>query len=127
MGKRGRKRGLTNIKTVPDALEAYNRPEFKEMFMKLEIFNESEIHGRVEVEYEKFIMKIQIESRVLADMSLNHIVPIAIEYQTMLLENVKNMKKFLPPKNLKILLRAELSISKILEVIFYPYNHFKRR
>jgi len=99
--KEAEKRGLTNIKTVPDALEAYNRPEFKEMFMKLEIFNESEIHGRVEVEYEKFIMKIQIESRVLADMSLNHIVPIAIEYQTMLLENVKNMKKVFTAEEFK--------------------------
>lgn len=99
--KEAEKRGLTNIKTVPDALEAYNRPEFKEMFSKLEIFNESEIHGRVEVEYEKFIMKIQIESRVLADMSLNHIVPIAIEYQTMLLENVKNMKKVFTAEEFK--------------------------
>jgi glutamine synthetase len=99
--KESTKRGLTNIKTVPEALEAYNRPEFKTMFKKLGIFSESEIHGRVEVEYEKFIMKIQIESRVLADMSLNHIVPIAIEYQTMLLENVKNMKEVFTPEEFK--------------------------
>src|SRR5690606_41548051 len=62
--KEAKKRGLTNIKTVPESLEAYNRPDFRKMFAKLEIFNDSEIHGRVEVEYEKFIMKIQIESRV---------------------------------------------------------------
>lgn len=99
--KEAEKRGLTNIKTVPEALDAYNRPEFKTMFSKLGIFNESEIHGRVEVEYEKFIMKIQIESRVLADMSLNHIVPIAIEYQTMLLENVKNMKEVFTDEDFK--------------------------
>ena len=95
------KRGLTNIKTVPEALEAYHRPEYKSMLSKLGIFNESEIHGRVEVEYEKFIMKIQIESRVLADMALNHIVPIAIEYQTMLLENVKNMKEVFTAEEFK--------------------------
>jgi glutamine synthetase len=99
--KEAEKRGLTNIKTVPEALDAYNRPEFKTMFSKLGIFNESEIHGRVEVEYEKFIMKIQIESRVLADMSLNHIVPIAIEYQTMLLDNVKNMKEVFTDEDFK--------------------------
>jgi len=99
--KEAAKRGLTNIKNVPDSLEAYNRPEFKNMFLKLEIFNDSEIHGRVEVEYEKFIMKIQIESRVLADMALNHIVPIAIEYQTMLLENVRNMKEVFTAEEFK--------------------------
>ncbi len=99
--KEAAKRGLTNIKNVPDSLEAYNRPEFKNLLLKLEIFNESEIHGRVEVEYEKFIMKIQIESRVLADMALNHIVPIAIEYQTMLLENVKNMKEVFTAEEFK--------------------------
>ncbi len=99
--KEAAKRGLTNIKNVPDSLEAYNRPEFKNLLLKLEIFNESEIHGRVEVEYEKFIMKIQIESRVLADMALNHIVPIAIEYQTMLLENVRNMKEVFTAEEFK--------------------------
>jgi glutamine synthetase len=99
--KEAAKRGLTNIKNVPDSLEAYSRPEFKNLLLKLEIFNESEIHGRVEVEYEKFIMKIQIESRVLADMALNHIVPIAIEYQTMLLENVRNMKEVFTAEEFK--------------------------
>ena len=99
--KEAKKRGLTNVQNVPDSLEAYHRPEFKTMLSKLEIFNESEIHGRVEVEYEKFIMKIQIESRVLADMALNHIVPIAIEYQTMLLENVRNMKEVFTAEEFK--------------------------
>jgi glutamine synthetase len=47
----------------------------------------------VEVEYEKFVMKIQIEARVLGDIAINHIVPTAVEYQTMLLENVKNLKE----------------------------------
>ncbi len=90
--KEAAKRGLTNVNNVPESLAAYLRPESKELFGRLGIFNESELHGRVEVEYEKFIMKIQIESRVLADMAINHIVPTAVEYQTMLLENVKNLK-----------------------------------
>ena len=79
-------------------MEAYQRPEFKKMFEKLEIFSEKELHGRVDVEYEKFIMKIQIESRVLADIAINHIVPTAISYQTMLLENVKYMKDVFSPE-----------------------------
>src|SRR5690606_24586696 len=74
-------------------LAVYDRPEVIGMFKKLGVLNKSELHGRVEVEYEKFIMKIQIEARVLGDLAINHIVPTAIEYQTTLLKNVKNMKE----------------------------------
>lgn len=114
--KEAKKRGLTNVKNVPDALEAYHHHEFKSMFSKLGIFNESEIHGRVEVEYEKFIMKIQIESRVLADMAINHIVPIAIQYQTMLLENVKNMKEVFSVEEFKQLSEARLDLIREIGV-----------
>ncbi len=86
------KRGLTNITNVPDSLASYLRPESIALFNNMGIFNESELHGRVEVEYEKFVMKIQIEARILGDIAINHIVPTAVEYQTMLLENVKNLK-----------------------------------
>lgn len=87
------KRGLTNIKNVPEALSAYMRPNNVKMFEELEVFDKKELHGRVEVEYEKFIKKIQIESRVLGDLAINHIVPVAVKYQTTLLENVRYMKE----------------------------------
>ena len=66
------------------------------MFARLGVFNESELNGRVEVEYEKFIMKLQIEARVLGDIAINHIVPTGVDYQTMLLKNVKNLKAVFP-------------------------------
>jgi glutamine synthetase len=110
--KEAAKRGLTNITNVPDALEAYQRPEYKAMLSKLGIFNESELHGRVEVEYEKFIMKIQIESRVLADIAINHIVPTAVEYQTMLLVNVKNLKEVFSDEEFKQLAGARIELIK---------------
>lgn len=91
--KEAARRGLTNIKNVPEALSAYLRPESKAMFEKLGVLNEAELNGRVEVEYEKFIMKIQIEARVLGDIAINHIVPTAVEYQTMLLQNVSYLKE----------------------------------
>lgn len=87
------RRGLTNVKNVPGALSAYMRKENMEMLDKLGIFNKRELHGRVEVEYEKFIKKVQIEARVLGDIAINHIVPVAIQYQTSLIENVKNLKE----------------------------------
>jgi glutamine synthetase len=108
--KEAAKRGLTNIKTVPESLEAYQRTEYKNIFHKLGIFNESELHGRVEVEYEKFIMKIQIESRVLADIAINHIVPTAVAYQTMLLENVKYMKDVFSPEEFKTLASGRIEL-----------------
>jgi len=108
--KEAAKRGLTNIKTVPESLEAYQRPEFKEMFDKLEIFSEKEIHGRVEVEYEKFVRKIQIESRVLGDIAINHIVPTAIAYQTLLLENVKYMKDVFSAEEFKKLAAGRIEL-----------------
>jgi glutamine synthetase len=112
--KEAAKRGLTNIKNVPESLAAYTRTEFKELFQQLEIFSESELKGRVEVEYEKFIMKIQIESRVLADLAINHIVPVAIEYQTMLLENVKNLKEVFSNEEYKKLAGARLELIKTI-------------
>lgn len=108
--KEAAKRGLTNVNSVPEALSAYLRPESRELFGRLGVLNDSEINGRVEVEYEKFIMKIQIEARVLGDIAINHIVPTAVEYQTTLLENVKNMKEVFPPEEFKELAEARLDL-----------------
>ncbi|KJF42537.1 glutamine synthetase III family protein [Draconibacterium sediminis] len=108
--KEAEKRGLTNIGNVPDSLAAYMREECIDLFNRNGIFNKSELEGRVEVEYEKFIMKVQIESRVLADIAINHIVPTAVEYQTMLLENVKNLKEVFPEEEFLSLAGGRLDL-----------------
>ncbi|MFA5330541.1 MAG: glutamine synthetase III [Prolixibacteraceae bacterium] len=87
------RRGLKNITSVPTALEALHTKRVVEMYGKAGVLSEREIEGRIEVELEKFTKKIQIEARVLGDLAINHIVPVAIEYQTMLLENVKSLKQ----------------------------------
>jgi len=106
------RRGLTNITNVPESLDAYFRPESKALFANMGVFNESELNGRVEVEYEKFVMKIQIEARVLGDLAINHIVPTAVEYQTMLLENVKNLKDVFPKEEYESLAEARIELIK---------------
>ncbi len=108
--KEAEKRGLSNVGNVPDSLLAYSRPENIALFKNNEILNETEIKGRVEVEYEKFIMKVQIESRVLADIAINHIVPTAVQYQTMLLENVKNLKEVFPAEEFESLAGGRLEL-----------------
>ncbi|NQU54853.1 MAG: glutamine synthetase III [Bacteroidetes bacterium] len=105
-------RGLTNINNVPESLKAYLRKENMELFDKLGVFNKSELEGRTEVEYEKFIMKIQIEARVLGDIAINHIVPTAVQYQTMLLENVKYLKDVFSEEEFKELAAGRLKLIK---------------
>ena len=83
---------MTNVKSVPLALDSYLNKNSRKVFESLGIFNEKELEARVEVEYEKYVKKIQIEARVLGDLAINHIVPTAINYQTMLIENVKGLK-----------------------------------
>ncbi|HZH74317.1 MAG TPA: glutamine synthetase III [Mariniphaga sp.] len=108
--KEAAKRGLTNVNNVPEALSAYKRPETIKIFEDMGVLTASELQGRVEVEYEKFVMKLQIESRVLADMAINHIVPTAVEYQTSLLENVKHIKEIFPEEEFQELAGARLDL-----------------
>lgn len=86
------KRGLTNITSVPESILKYLEPDAKATLVKSGVMSERELEARVEVEMEKFYMKIQIESRVLGDLAINHIVPTAVAYQTQLIQNVQGMK-----------------------------------
>ncbi|GAP68634.1 glutamine synthetase type III [Bacteroidales bacterium 6E] len=106
------RRGLTNIKSVPEALEAFLRPETFRLFEELDVLDHKELHGRVEVEYEKFIKKVQIESRVLGDLAINHIVPVAIKYQTMLLQNVSLMKNIFTNSEFEDMSKGRIELIK---------------
>ncbi len=91
--KEAAKRGLTNITSVPESLAKYNTEQARKVLIENGIFDERELKGRVEVEYEKFTKKVQIEARVLGDLVINHIVPTAIQYQNKLIENVKGLRE----------------------------------
>ena len=67
------------------------------------IFNETELACRLEVELEKYTMKVQIESRVLGDLAINHIVPTAVIYQNRLLENLRGLRETFTPEEYEIL------------------------
>lgn len=87
------RRGLTNIKHVPEALMQYTSPQAKKVLTEEKIFTLNELQCRLEVELKKYTLKIQIESRVLGDLAINHILPIAISYQNRLLENLIGLKQ----------------------------------
>jgi glutamine synthetase len=113
-----KRRGLTNIKSVPEALESYLTDKSRKVFESLGIFTDVELEARVEVEYEKLTKKVQIEARILGDLAINHIVPIAIAYQTTLIENVKGLKEIFSEEEYEVLAGARLKlIRKISEHI----------
>ena len=96
-------RGLTNISHVPKAIMKFNDEQAKRVLIGENIFNESELNCRVEVELEKYTKKVQIESRVLGDLAINHIVPTAVIYQNRLLENLKGLKEIFSPEEYEML------------------------
>ncbi|MFS0491405.1 glutamine synthetase III [Leadbetterella byssophila] len=85
------RRGLSNIKDVPEALKAYISPKTIEVFEAMKVLNKRELHSRYEVRLENFIKKIQIESRVIGDLAQNHVVSTAVKYQTRLAETAKSL------------------------------------
>jgi glutamine synthetase len=87
------KRGLSNIKSTPEALKTYLKPDAIELFTKFGIYSEIEMHARYEIELESYIKKIQIESRLISDLAINHIVSTALKYQTQLVDNVRGQKE----------------------------------
>ena len=86
------RRGLTNISSVPEGIKAYLKEKSVKVFGDTWVFSDKELEARVEVELEKFTKKIQIESRVLGDLSLNHIIPTVIRYMNTLIKNAQGLK-----------------------------------
>ncbi len=87
------KRGLSNVKNTPRALDFYRGKKTIELFERRAIMSEKEIHARHEIMLENYLMKVQIESRVIADLGLNHIIPTAIAYQNKLIENAEGLAR----------------------------------
>ncbi|SIQ96892.1 glutamine synthetase III family protein [Pontibacter lucknowensis] len=86
------KRGLSNIKSTPRALDVYHREEVQDLFTRHGIFSRVEIAARHEILLEDYIKKIQIESRVMGDLAFNHVIPTAVAYQNKLIQNIRGLK-----------------------------------
>jgi glutamine synthetase len=88
----GMKRGLSNHKNTPDALKAKVSAKAISLYEGLGIMSKVEIEARHEIEVEEYAKRIQIEGRILGDIARNHVIPTAIRYQNVLIENVKGLK-----------------------------------
>jgi glutamine synthetase len=89
--KEAAKRGLPNVKTTPQALDAYVTAKAKQLFEHNEIYNHAELEARHEIMLEDYIKKVQIEARVMGDLATTFILPSAIKYQNVLITNVKGL------------------------------------
>lgn len=88
-----KRRGLDVETSAPLMYDTYNLPQSIEMFERTGVLSRKEIKARNEVKWETYTKKIQIESRVLGDLAINHVIPAALKYQSMLLENVYKIKE----------------------------------
>ena len=86
-------RGLRAVKNVPDAYEVFNEKQTIELFNRLGVLAPNEVEARFGILNETYVKKLQIEARIIGDMCLNHVIPAAVRYQNVLIENVKGMKE----------------------------------
>ena len=89
--KEAEKRGLSNVKTTPHALDFLVTDKAKKLFTELDIFTERELEARHDILLDDYTRKIQIEARVMFEMGMNFILPAAVNYQNELIENVKGL------------------------------------
>jgi glutamine synthetase len=83
-----KRRGIDDETSVPVIYDAYTTVDAIRLFESVHVFSERELHARNEVKWETYTKKIQIEARVLGDLVMNHIIPVATKYQSALLDNV---------------------------------------
>jgi len=110
-----KKRGLDCVTSVPVQYDAYLNPRVIDLFVKTGVMSEVEIHARNEVKWETYTKKIQIEARVLGDMALNHIIPVATRYQSALLDNVYKLKGLYEPAKFNLLAQEKLTLIEQIE------------
>lgn len=89
--KEAAKRGLANVKTTPLALDAMVTKKAMKLFEDNNIYSHSELEARHEIELEKYIKKVQIESRIMGELLNSHVIPAAIKYQQVLSSNIKGL------------------------------------
>jgi glutamine synthetase len=108
------RRGLKGISDVPEAFKVFLDKKTRDLMVETQVLCERELEARYEVLNELFIKKLQIEARVLGDLSINHIIPTAIKFQNSLIQNVLGIKEiFGDPEFRQMSERQILSIRKI--------------
>ena len=120
--KEAEKRGLPNVKTTPLALDAMVTKKSKELFESTGVFTHAELEARHEIELENYIKKVQIEGRIMGELCTSHILPAAIRYQNILINNIKGLKEIgikadSYANQLQILEKISVHINKVSDLV----------
>ncbi len=91
--KEAEKRGLPNVKTTPLSLDAMVTEKAKHLFEKNDVMTHVELEARHEIELEKYIKRVQIEARIMGELCTSHVLPAAVKYQNVLINNIKGLKE----------------------------------
>ena len=91
--KESQKRGLRAVRNVPESYEVYHEQQTIDLFDKLGVLAPNEVQARFEILNETYVKKLQIEARIIGDMCLNHVIPAAVKYQNVLIENVNGIRE----------------------------------
>lgn len=108
--KEAAKRGLSNLKDTPRALQVWSDKKVVKLFDDLNVLSPVELHARQEIEFENYTYKIQIEARVMGEMVQNFIIPAAVNYQNKLISNVQGLISVLGDKAGKAAAKTQLDI-----------------
>jgi glutamine synthetase len=108
--KEAEKRGLSNLKDTPRALKVWHDKNVVKLFDKLNVLSPREVEARQEIEFENYCLKIQIESRLMGDITQNYFIPAAVEYQNKLIQNAQGLMSVLGEKAGKEAAKAQISL-----------------
>ena len=108
--KEAEKRGLANLKDTPRALKVWHDKKVAKLFDEMGVLSPRELDARREIEFENYILKIQIESRLMGDITQNYLIPATVEYQNKLILNVQGLINILGEKDGKEASKAQMSL-----------------
>lgn len=108
--KEAEKRGLSNLKDTPRALKVLHDKNVVKLFDKMNVLSPRELEARQEIEFENYCLKIQIESRLMGDITQNYFIPAAVEYQNKLIQNVQGLISVLGDKAGREASKAQISL-----------------
>jgi glutamine synthetase len=110
--KEAEKRGLSNRKDTPRALQAYHDKSIEQLFESMGVLSPRELEARREIEFDGYVLKIQIESRLMGDLVNNNIIPAVLEYQNKLIQNIQGMMAVFGEKEGKAMASTQIDILK---------------
>ena len=120
--KEAKKRGLSNMRTSPEALGVWGRKEVVALFDDLNVLKPEELAARREIEYEKYTMKRQIEATIACDLAQNTLLPAAINYQNFLLENIMGVEEAFGKKGSKMVSPQRDLLEKTSDIVNALYD-----